>query len=128
MLELVEEQRLRIPKSLTKVALAWVRRAVKKRAGFDINTVSPIDVVGSSYIPALFGHAEGDTFVRMHHSQVRAGGQPVGSCRGCIASTACTLAVVHLAPREQWSRGGSQTASRNEGLSRFAEVALRSYR
>lgn len=69
MLELVDEQRLRIPKSLTKVALAWVRRAVKKRAGFDICTVSPIDSVSASYIPALFGHAEGDTFVRMHHSQ-----------------------------------------------------------
>lgn len=71
MLELVDEQRLRIPKSLTKLALAWVRRAVKKRAGFDISDVAPIDVVGSSYIPALFGHAIDDTFVRIHHSQVR---------------------------------------------------------
>lgn len=32
--------------------------------------VSPIDHVPRCFIPALFGHAEGDTFVRMRHSEL----------------------------------------------------------
>lgn len=55
MLELVEEQRLPIPRALYKMALGMMRRSVKKRAHFNIDTVSPIDVVQESYIPALFG-------------------------------------------------------------------------
>jgi len=32
--------------------------------------VSPIDHVPRSFIPALFGHAKSDTFVRIHHSEL----------------------------------------------------------
>ena len=55
MLELVEEQRLPIPRALYKMALGMMRRSVKKRAHFNIDAVSPIDVVQESFIPALFG-------------------------------------------------------------------------
>ena len=57
MLELVEEQRLPIPRALYKMALGMMRRSVKKRAHFNIGTVSPIEVVHESYIPALFGES-----------------------------------------------------------------------
>ncbi|KAK9836696.1 hypothetical protein WJX74_006286 [Apatococcus lobatus] len=69
MLELVEEQRLPIPRALYKMALGMMRRSVKKRAHFNIDTVSPIDVVQESFIPALFGHGREDTFIGIHHSQ-----------------------------------------------------------
>eukprot|EP00884_Botryococcus_braunii_P014102 jgi/Botrbrau1/22693/Bobra.0132s0034.1 len=68
MLELVEEQRLPIPKFFMKSALNLMKRSVKRRAGFDLSSVSPIDVVASSFVPALFGHAEGDTFINKRHS------------------------------------------------------------
>jgi hypothetical protein len=42
---------------------------VKKRAGFDIYDISPIDYAPRAFIPALFGHARGDTFVKAHHTQ-----------------------------------------------------------
>lgn len=69
MMEIIEAQKLPVPKALMKMAVSMMRRSVRKRAGFDIQTVSPLDVVGTSFIPALFGHAHGDSFIRIHHSQ-----------------------------------------------------------
>lgn len=69
MLEIVEEQRLPIPRPLAKLALSAMKRSVQKRAGFDIGKVAPIDVVPQSYIPALFGHATGDSFIKIRHSE-----------------------------------------------------------
>ena len=45
------------------------RRSVKKRAGFDINEIAPLDAAPQAHVPAFFGHASGDTFVRPHHSE-----------------------------------------------------------
>ncbi|GLC45387.1 hypothetical protein PLESTB_000623600 [Pleodorina starrii] len=69
MLEIVQEQRLPIPRPLAKLALAAMKRSVMKRAGFDITKVSPVDAVSQSFIPALFGHATGDTFIRITHAE-----------------------------------------------------------
>lgn len=44
--------------SFLQVALAMMRRSVRKRAGFSIDDVSPLDKVSEAFIPALFG-AEG---------------------------------------------------------------------
>ncbi|KXZ53909.1 hypothetical protein GPECTOR_6g827 [Gonium pectorale] len=69
MMEIVAEQRLPVPRPLAKLALAAMRRSVSKRAGFDITKVSPVDAVSQSFIPALFGHATGDTFIRISHAE-----------------------------------------------------------
>lgn len=85
MMELVEEQKIRIPKAMLKVAINMLRRSVRKRAGFSIDDVAPVDHVHESYIPALFGalwcstrqwspltstaHGQHDTFIKLHHSQ-----------------------------------------------------------
>ncbi|PRW33772.1 alpha beta-hydrolase [Chlorella sorokiniana] len=69
MLELATEQQLRIPRPFIKMALAMLKRSVKKRAGFSVDAVAPLDAVGSAFIPALFGHARDDTFVNKHHSE-----------------------------------------------------------
>ncbi|KAL3141831.1 hypothetical protein ABBQ32_004502 [Trebouxia sp. C0010 RCD-2024] len=69
MLELVEEQKIPIPRSLMRVALTMMRRSVKKRAGFNIDEVAPIDQIHTSFIPCLFGHAVDDTFVAKAHSE-----------------------------------------------------------
>ncbi|KAI3434931.1 hypothetical protein D9Q98_002985 [Chlorella vulgaris] len=69
MMELGTDQQLRIPKPLLKVALSMLKRSVRKRAGFSVDKVAPLDCVGASYIPALFGHAQADTFVDKHHSK-----------------------------------------------------------
>lgn len=55
MLELVEEQKIPIPRGLMRVALSMMRRSVKKRAGFSIDEVAPIDQIHKSFIPVLFG-------------------------------------------------------------------------
>ena len=38
-----------------QVALGMMRRSVRKRAGFDLDEVAPLDVVGRCFVPALFG-------------------------------------------------------------------------
>lgn len=38
-----------------QMALAMMRRSVRKRAGFSIDDVSPLNHAGESFIPALFG-------------------------------------------------------------------------
>lgn len=41
------------------MALAMLKRSVRKRAGFSVDAVAPLDVVGGSFIPALFGRRAG---------------------------------------------------------------------
>lgn len=53
---------------MLKLALKLMRASVKRKAGADINSVSPIDVVGRSLIPAMFGHGEEDSFINIQHS------------------------------------------------------------
>ncbi|MEW5316994.1 MAG: hypothetical protein WDW38_008329 [Sanguina aurantia] len=68
MLEIVQSQKI-IPQAFARLALGAMRRSVRKRACFDINSLNPIDLVGESFIPALFGHAIGDHFVKISHSE-----------------------------------------------------------
>lgn len=51
-----------------QVAMAMMRRSVRRRAGFSIDDVAPLESAPSTFVPALFGHAAGDTFVAPHHS------------------------------------------------------------
>jgi hypothetical protein len=53
---------------MLKLALRLMRNSVKRKAGCDINTVSPLDVVPRSAIPAMFGHGEEDSFINIQHS------------------------------------------------------------
>lgn len=58
-----------IPRPLVRVALGFLRRSVRRKAGFSIDTVSPLDTAPSTYVPTLFGHAESDTLVAPHHGE-----------------------------------------------------------
>ena len=57
MLELVEEQKIPIPRYLMKVALSMMRRSVRKRAKFNIDDVAPLAVVPELQIPILYGES-----------------------------------------------------------------------
>jgi hypothetical protein len=55
--------------TVPQVALAMLKRSVRRRAGFSVDAVAPLDAVGKCFIPAQFGHALDDTFVARHHSE-----------------------------------------------------------
>lgn len=55
--ELVEEQKLPIPRYLMRIALSMMRRSVRKRAKFNIDLVAPLEVAPQCHIPVLFGKA-----------------------------------------------------------------------
>lgn len=71
MLELATDtqQGLNVPRPLVKVALTMMRRSVRKKADFCIDDVAPLDLAKEMYVPVLFGHAEGDSFIAAHHSE-----------------------------------------------------------
>ncbi|KAJ4887204.1 alpha/beta-Hydrolases superfamily protein [Raphanus sativus] len=68
MMELVDTYKFPLPKFTVKFAIQFMRRAIQKKAKFDIMDLNTIKVAKSSFVPVLFGHALNDDFIRPHHS------------------------------------------------------------
>lgn len=68
MMELVDTYKIRLPKFTIKFAIQYMRRAILKKAKFDIEELNTIKVAKSSFVPVLFGHAVDDDFIQPHHS------------------------------------------------------------
>lgn len=69
MVELASEQATRIPRTLLRSLVGFLRRSIRRRAGFDIAAADPLSVASSSFAPALFGHSREDGFIPFHHSE-----------------------------------------------------------
>lgn len=69
MMELVDTYKVRIPKFTVKFAIQYMRRAIMKKAKFDIMDLNAIKVAKSCFVPVLFGHAVDDDFIQPHHSE-----------------------------------------------------------
>ncbi|XP_048493911.1 uncharacterized protein LOC104886965 isoform X2 [Beta vulgaris subsp. vulgaris] len=69
MMELVDTYKVRLPKFTVKFAIQYMRRAIMKKAKFDIMDLNTIKVAKSSFVPVLFGHATDDDFIQPHHSE-----------------------------------------------------------
>jgi dienelactone hydrolase len=67
--ELVSHFEYKVPKFAVSAALSMVKSSVKKRAGFSVDELSPIEHVDSCWIPALFAAANEDDFIGKHHSE-----------------------------------------------------------
>ncbi|KAM6566089.1 uncharacterized protein LOC115722499 [Cannabis sativa] len=68
MMELVDTYKVRLPKFTVKFAIQYMRRAIQKKAKFDITGLNTIKVAKTCFVPVLFGHATDDDFIRPHHS------------------------------------------------------------
>ncbi|MED6188577.1 hypothetical protein PIB30_087209 [Stylosanthes scabra] len=68
MMELVDTYKVRLPKFTVKFAIQYMRRAIQKKAKFDIMDLNTIKVAKSCFVPALLGHAIDDDFIHPHHS------------------------------------------------------------
>jgi len=73
MMELVDvmaaSRRMYVPRPLVHAAVALVRLSIQRRAHVDISQLDVTTAAACSFVPALFGHATGDTFIRPTHSQ-----------------------------------------------------------
>ncbi|KAL6571542.1 hypothetical protein OROHE_003185 [Orobanche hederae] len=67
MMELVDTYKVRVPKFTVKFAIHYMRRAIQKKAKFDITNLNTIKVAKSCFVPVLFGHAIDDDFIQPHH-------------------------------------------------------------
>lgn len=68
MMELVDTYKIRLPKFTVKFAIQFMRRAILKKAKFDIVELNTVKVAKSCFVPVLFGHAIDDDFIQPHHS------------------------------------------------------------
>ncbi|XP_062176871.1 uncharacterized protein LOC133881839 [Alnus glutinosa] len=68
MMELVDTYKIRLPKFTVKFAIQYMRRAIQKKAKFDITDLNTIKVASSCFVPVLLGHAIDDDFINPHHS------------------------------------------------------------
>ncbi|PWA69534.1 alpha/beta-Hydrolases superfamily protein [Artemisia annua] len=68
MMELVDTYKIRLPKFTVKFAIQYMKRAILKKAKFDISELNTIKSAKSSFVPVLFGHAVDDDFIHPHHS------------------------------------------------------------
>ncbi|ONI28572.1 hypothetical protein PRUPE_1G148800 [Prunus persica] len=68
MMELVDTYKIRLPKFTVKFAIQYMRRAIQKKAKFDITNLNTSKVANSCFVPSLFGHAIDDDFIQPHHS------------------------------------------------------------
>jgi pimeloyl-ACP methyl ester carboxylesterase len=70
--ELVEkgrEQGIVVPNFVVALAIRMLQGSVKKQAGFNIKSISPISHADKCFIPALFVAGEHDDFIKKHHSE-----------------------------------------------------------
>jgi acetyl esterase/lipase len=58
----------RVPKFLVSTAMSFVKKTIMKKAGFDLNKLSPITHVKECFIPALFCTGEQDDFIKPRHT------------------------------------------------------------
>ena len=68
--ELVNHLDMKIPSFAVSAALSVVKSSVKKRAGFNLDELAPVQHADRCFIPALFGHADDDDFILKRHSEV----------------------------------------------------------
>lgn len=68
MMELVDTYKVRLPKFTVKFAIQYMRKAIQRKAKFDIMELNTIKVAKSCFVPVLFGHAIEDDFIQPHHS------------------------------------------------------------
>ena len=59
----------KLPGFVLSGALKLIKKTIKKKAGFDITELKPIDYVDQCFIPALFTAGLNDTFILPHHCE-----------------------------------------------------------
>ncbi|KAF9606582.1 hypothetical protein IFM89_026844 [Coptis chinensis] len=69
MMELVDTYKYRLPKFTVKFAIQYMRKAIQKKAKFDITGLNTIKVAQSCFVPVLIGHGIDDDFIQPHHSE-----------------------------------------------------------
>lgn len=90
-----------LPRLAVKCALAVLRRRIRSTVGFDIYDVQPIECVPTRNVPALFGHAERDTFIP--HEQ----GKQLYEAYGGAKKAMVTFSGGHNSPRRpEWIAQG----------------------
>jgi hypothetical protein len=64
--ELVKD-RVSLPNFILNQATKLVKSTISKKANFNLDEIEPIKYAKRCFIPALFCHANGDNFVKIHH-------------------------------------------------------------
>ncbi|KAL2520295.1 alpha/beta-hydrolase superfamily protein [Forsythia ovata] len=69
-MELVDTNKFQLLKLTVKLAIHYLRRAILKKANFDIRNLNTIKVAKSCFVPVLIGHAVDDDFIQPRRSDL----------------------------------------------------------
>ena len=69
MVEKARDQGVVVPGIVASLAIRLIQSSVKKQAGFNIKSISPIAHADKCFIPVLFVAGEHDDFIKKHHSE-----------------------------------------------------------
>lgn len=70
--EVIVASGLKLPKTILKMGLAVMKKAILKRAKFDVAQCAPLKFVNACFVPALFVHGRQDDFIVPRHSEILA--------------------------------------------------------
>ena len=65
----IAKNKASIPGFIASGAFSVLRKTIKKKADFDLNSIKPIKVVEKIKTPALFGHGSQDTLIPPEHTK-----------------------------------------------------------
>jgi pimeloyl-ACP methyl ester carboxylesterase len=95
------EKGLHVPRPLVRGAVALMRFSIKRRARFDIADLDVAAAAAGSFVPALFGHATGESGsakLRCGLKRKRSGADAVRSCRGQVHSAGAHRGAIRRVP------------------------------
>lgn len=70
LVEEIVKDKISLPNFVLNQAISMVKSSVQKKAGFSLDEIEPINYAKRCFIPALFVSAQGDNFVKPHHSKL----------------------------------------------------------
>lgn len=70
LVEEIVKDKISLPNFILNQAISMVKSSVQKKAGFSLDEIEPINYAKRCFIPALFVSAQGDNFVKPHHSKI----------------------------------------------------------
>lgn len=59
----------KLPGFVLSSVMYFIKKTIKKKGGFNLEDLNPLDHVNKSFIPVQFIAASGDTFILPHHTQ-----------------------------------------------------------
>lgn len=70
LVEEIAKEKISLPNFVLEQVLSMIKSSVKKKAGFSLDEIEPLEYAKKCFIPCMFLAAKNDDFVKPHHTQL----------------------------------------------------------